>query len=98
MNIVELKRHLDTIGINRDFYSLEGALLPDRIVLYKNYDKWEVFYLDELGNREKHRIFLMKVLPVNIFMNFSKDPEDYKGHFTCMVEPLTFSIWEFMLG
>lgn len=57
MNRAELKRRLDELQVNPRFYSLEGEMLPDRMVLYHSYDKWIVFYFSERGNRENERIF-----------------------------------------
>jgi len=57
MNKSELKAQLDKLGVNTDFYSLEGELLPDRIVLCQNYHRWEVFYFDERGNRDSEKVF-----------------------------------------
>lgn len=57
MNKLELKQRLDKLEVNPDFYSLEGDLLPDRIVLYQNYHRWEVFYFDEKGNRDNEKVF-----------------------------------------
>ena len=53
----ELKKKLDLLGVNPSYYSLEGDLGPDRIVLYNSYDKWDVFYQDERGGRHDKRIF-----------------------------------------
>jgi hypothetical protein len=57
MTIEELRDKLNFHGVNPDFYSLEGELLPDRVVLYKNYHRWETFYYDERGNRERFKVF-----------------------------------------
>lgn len=57
MNVEELENHLKELDIYHGFYSLNGELLPDRMVLYHNYNKWEVFYFDERGNRDKEKIF-----------------------------------------
>jgi len=57
MNKLELKNKLDELGINSEFYSLDGQLNPDSIVLYNSYNKWEVFYFDERGNRDNEKIF-----------------------------------------
>lgn len=57
MDKKELKQKLDELAIYPGFYSLDGELLPDRIVLYHNYDKWEVFYFDERGNRNSEKVF-----------------------------------------
>lgn len=57
MKIKELRVKLDELNVYPGFYSLEGELLPDRIVLYSNYTKWEVFYFDERGNRENEKVF-----------------------------------------
>lgn len=57
MNKEKLEKALEKLKIPKSFYSLNGDLLPDRIVLNKNYDKWEVFYFDERGNRDNLKIF-----------------------------------------
>jgi hypothetical protein len=57
MNTNELRIKLDKLGINPNFYSLDGELLPDRIVLYNLYSEWQVFYFDERGNRDNEKIF-----------------------------------------
>lgn len=58
MNRQELKYNLDKLNVYPGFYSLNGELLPDRIVLYENYTKWEVFYFDERGNQTNKQFFL----------------------------------------
>lgn len=57
MNKDELKKELDKQGINSNEYSLNGDIDSDKIVLYQNYDKWEVFYFDERGRRNNEKIF-----------------------------------------
>lgn len=57
MHINELKSKLRELGIKENEYSLDGELNPDTIILYQNYDKWEVFYLDERGGRDILQIF-----------------------------------------
>jgi hypothetical protein len=57
MNREDLKLKLDDLKVSPEFYSLEGNFLPDRIVLFHNYSKWEVCYFDERGNRDNEQIF-----------------------------------------
>lgn len=57
MNKNELRNRLDKLGISRNFYSLSGKLLPDRVVLYNSYDKWIVFYFSERGTRDNEKSF-----------------------------------------
>lgn len=53
MNRKELAKLLEIEGIPSTMYSLDGDLFtPDRIVLYKNYSLWEVFYLGDRGERD----------------------------------------------
>ena len=52
----ELERKLKQLGY-LDLYSLDGSVGPDRVVLYKNYAVWEVFYIDERGNRTVPKLF-----------------------------------------
>lgn len=57
MNKAALTEKLDLLGINKKGYSLDGELNVDTIVMYHNYHKWEVFYLDEKGGRNDERAF-----------------------------------------
>lgn len=57
MNKSDLRNKLDLLGIDTNAYSLDGELLPDRIVLYNSYEDWEVFYLDERGKKNDKMIF-----------------------------------------
>lgn len=57
MNVKDLKNKLLILNIPDDEYSLNGSLKPDSIILYKNYNKWEVFYLDERGERSNEKDF-----------------------------------------
>ncbi len=58
MDREELKKKMDLLKINPNQYSLYGDLKSDAIILYPNYSKWEVFYLDERGGRNDERVFL----------------------------------------
>jgi hypothetical protein len=53
----ELKYQLDLLKVNPNFYSLDGELLPDRMVIYNSYKEWQVFYFDERGNRNSIKTF-----------------------------------------
>lgn len=75
MKRAELKRSLDEMGVNPGFYSLDGELLPDRIVLYPNYDIWEVFYFDERGNRDRQRMFASESDACQYIYDFFKKKE-----------------------
>lgn len=57
MNRVELKKELDLLGVSGARYSLYDELKSDCIILFHNYSKWEVFYLDERGGRNDERNF-----------------------------------------
>jgi hypothetical protein len=57
MTIKILKEKLELLGINKERYSLSGDLYPDCIILFENYSKWEVFYLDEKDGRNDERNF-----------------------------------------
>ncbi len=57
MDRFKLEHRLQQLGVNPAFYSLDGTLCPDSVVLYNSYDTWNVFYLSERGNREKSRTF-----------------------------------------
>ena len=56
MNRRELKKIFDDLGIPESRYSLWDELKTDSIIIYHNYSKWEVFYLDERGGRNYLKI------------------------------------------
>jgi len=51
MNREKLQHVLERNNINPQYYSLYGELESDSIVIYKNHQRWEVFYFDERGVR-----------------------------------------------
>jgi hypothetical protein len=53
----ELKIKLNEMNIPEDYYSLYDDLGSDRIIIFHNYSKWEVFFY-ERGSRRCERIFL----------------------------------------
>lgn len=57
MNLSELKNKLYKNNVPERWYSLDEGLKPDACILYKNYSKWEFFYLDEKGNKYDYKIF-----------------------------------------
>lgn len=58
MKVLELDQKLRDLKIDPRSYSLNGDLKSDAIILFHNYAKWEVFYLDERGGRNEERTFL----------------------------------------
>lgn len=57
MDRTELKKELDLLGVGEARYSLYDELKSDCIILFHNYYKWEVFYLDERGGRNEEKSF-----------------------------------------
>jgi hypothetical protein len=57
MNLDELKARLYKANVPERWYSLDEGLKADACILYKNYSKWECFYLDEKGDRHDYRVF-----------------------------------------
>jgi hypothetical protein len=57
MNREELHIALQSLNIDPQSYSLYGDLISDSIILYQNYNQWEVFYLDDRGGRNNENIF-----------------------------------------
>lgn len=82
MNRKELKHKLDKLDIYPEFYSLEGNILPDRIVLYHNYNKWEVFYFDERGNRDNENVFFSETDACNYIYEYFKRQKEIMRQIT----------------
>jgi len=57
MTLEELKRKLTVCKVPERWYSLDGGLKPDAVIIYRNYSFWECFYLDEKGVRNMERVF-----------------------------------------
>lgn len=57
MDIRKLKKKLVENNIPESWYSLDEGLKPDACILYKNYSRWEYFYLDERGGRNDYKVF-----------------------------------------
>ena len=57
MNKVELKLNYYLLSVDPKQYSLNGDLNADAIILFQNYNKWEVFYPDERGGRNEAKTF-----------------------------------------
>lgn len=73
MNRKDLKFELDKLGINENMYSLYGDLVNDRIILYENYYRWEVFYLSERGTRDNYRVFFTEDEACNYILGLFKE-------------------------
>ncbi|WP_418359232.1 hypothetical protein [Sphingobacterium detergens] len=57
MTTEKLKDNLNELGVAKRQYSLSNELIADAIILNKHYNVWEVFYLDEKGNRANEKNF-----------------------------------------
>lgn len=51
MDVEQLEKELDNLGIPKNYYSINGYLAADTYVLKQVYSKWEYFYYDEKGNQ-----------------------------------------------
>lgn len=57
MRIKELEQKIRELGIDDLHYSLYGELKSDSVILYQNYNKWEIFYIDERGGQNQLGVF-----------------------------------------
>jgi len=73
MNRKDLKFELDKLGVNQSLYSLYGNLECDRIILYENYHRWEVFYLSERGTRENLQVFFTEKEACDYILNLFRN-------------------------
>ncbi|MGN6568265.1 MAG: hypothetical protein ACTHJ0_09945 [Flavipsychrobacter sp.] len=73
MHAEQLKEELNKIGIPWERYSLNGDLVFDSIVLYKNYMIWEVFYYDERGVRIDEKTFDSETSACEYILKLFKD-------------------------
>lgn len=57
MKYDELMENIYENNIPSSWFSINQGLKPNAYILFKNYDKWEYFYLDEKGDRLDSRLF-----------------------------------------
>jgi hypothetical protein len=57
MTLDELMEKITANDVPDRWYCIDDGLKTDALHLYKNYSKWEYFYLDERGNRNDFIVF-----------------------------------------
>lgn len=57
MNVQELKKEIEKLGIPSRRYSINGHLCSDTNILNEVYYYWEYFYMDEKGRQMNYRKF-----------------------------------------
>ncbi len=57
MNRENLIHKLTKLGVPRSAYGLYDEVFSSTVVIYENYSKWEVFKIDEKGDRFDMKIF-----------------------------------------
>lgn len=57
MTYQDLINNIQASKIPASLYSIEEGLKPNAYILYRNYDKWEYFFLSERGDKLDQRIF-----------------------------------------
>jgi hypothetical protein len=81
MNRIELKLNLDQLNVAPERYSLYGELNPDAIILFQNYDQWQVFYFDERGGRNNERIFKSETEACSYIYNLFLESKEIKSKY-----------------
>lgn len=57
MTYEELVNKISANSIPTELYSINEGIKPNAYILFKNYDKWEYFFITEKGDRVNFRIF-----------------------------------------
>lgn len=57
MNVQELKKEIEKLGVPSRRYSINGHLCSDTHILNEVYYYWEYFYMDEKGRQMNYRRF-----------------------------------------
>lgn len=82
MDKEELKKKLDDLNIDSKIYSLDGSINIIGIVLFKNYDVWEIINIDDRGNQKIIKKFNNEndacIYIYNEFFKFNKVINDDK--------------------
>ena len=77
----ELKLKLDLLKVNPNQYSLDGDLKSDAIILYQNYNKWEVYYFDERGTKNENQEFNTEKEACNYIYNLFRNSKNIEIKF-----------------
>ena len=81
MNRKSLKVKLDLLGVKRTQYCVDGGLNFDCIILFSNYNMWEVFYLDERGGRNDEKCFTTENEACEYVYRIFKDAKEIESKF-----------------
>ena len=81
MDTKELKEKLIELKVNPNHYSLNGELKPDAVILFQNYNKWEVYYFDERGGKNDVRTFNSEKDACSYFYSLFKDAKAVENEF-----------------
>ncbi|KWW28195.1 MAG: Uncharacterized protein F083_2886 [bacterium F083] len=92
MNTTDLKKELDNLGISESLYSLDGSLDCDRIILYENYYKWEVFYFSERGTRDNYQIFFSEDEACRYNFDLFRNKKSHRFSYECILESTRYGI------
>ena len=57
MNVQELKKEIEKLGVPSRCYSINGHLCSNTYILNEVYYYWEYFFMDEKGGRSGYRKF-----------------------------------------
>jgi len=60
MNLLELRKKLDGIGIPKEWYLINEGIKSDRHILEEFHGIWKYYYLDEKGNQRNECQFKME--------------------------------------
>ncbi len=78
MNKNELQTVLDQEGFRSDCYDLDGGLLPERLTLANEGDKWAVYY-SERGQQTGKRYFATESEACEYFLEELRDEPSAKA-------------------
>ena len=79
MNVQELKKEIEKLGVPSRRYSINGHLCSDTYILNEVYYYWEYFYMDERGGQNGYRKFDNENDACTFFLEIMKERMRYQN-------------------
>ena len=77
MNVEELKKNLEELGIPKRRYSINGDIASDIYILQEVHTYWESFYIDERGGENDHHRFDNEYDACEYFLEILKKEKEF---------------------
>lgn len=86
MDKKELKKQLEILGVNKEYYSLNGVEMPGRTIFSYSSSRWSVYNINERGKKTDEKYFNSEEDACYYMLKILKEEKDLqdrinKGYF-----------------